>query len=787
MPHTRICFIALLIIIPLPFIPATAFHHAVDKPILEYSGQIVNPDIYVYGNLSINGPDTSMFKGYNIIFSGPREHFLNICINSSISCENIVNTGGSLVIRNGELARHIQICNSTFNFNGSFMLRNATIKFYNDYIGGTAGISFTRDHVSAYHSTFRNEAPIYFKGIYNVSGLYQKGQPISSNISEMYEYGALQRDNYPVSSIAMCLNYTMETSINPVSMKFELNRTFTFSKNFCIENPSGKSRFIWNLSNPWYLSSFKTGTKIPVDFNMSSGSKLTIWDSSICFLSNSTINHTGIDHNFMVLSGTDLYSLSSTFTGNEGPLFNGGYFNSSRTGIYLENCSRATLVDSGFSCSQKYCGGNLSPIIKGRNSILEIWKGSHISVSIRRSMFEEKNIAFTGMNGNYSRVKEIALNHSCMEGKQIIGSGMLLQYFSGNHSYIFSSYRYRIYGLEKFLSIRENTVFNQAGANQIVYFNGTSTINVTLFEKYTSTDTITYVDIKSTCGNTSAMSLRILLNYSGKELKKNFNIETILENKSICIEISMARNPYANKSCLNAMWYISYNNSIFVENMSGSENLPVEQYNYTYNLTEFGVPAWQQWSIIVQNITYASWQNTITLNSSHPFLMVFPQIAGSFGTSVKKEKIFPGTTYFNYSIRFGTIEFVCNGSSKYDITCVLFSQCNIRGNYSMQMPYGNYTFIICSGSNVEVKDVCIQSNMTVLYISFHQGPKNYSIYYVAKYAIYTAALIGSGAYLTRRYFISFCPKCMEGRKPFDFRNHRCWVDEVASVERKVEK
>lgn len=758
-----------------------------DKPALGYSSYTTTPDLYVYGNLSINASDESMLKGYNIIFSGSGNHFLNICTNSSISCETIVNSGGKLVIRNGGSADNIQICNSTFNFTGYFMLRNSSIRIYNTFVGGTAGICFINDHVSSYYSTFRNEKSLNSAGVYNVSTLSQNGQPISSNSSYMFDYSALPSHNYPVNSIALCMNYTMVSSISPVSMKFELGSSMIFSKNLCIENRSGRFRAEYNLTNPWFLSGLSTGTKIPVAFNMSPDSKLTIWHSAICFLSNSTINHMGIDHNFIVLSRSDLYSVGSTFTGNEGPLENGGYFNSSRTGLYMENDSGATLVDSGFTCAQKYLEGNYSPVVKGSNSVLEIWKSSFILVSTHQSTYCQKNITFTGMNGNYTKVMENALNLSCIKGKEIIGSGMLLQYFSENCSYIFSSYRYSIYGNEKYLSLQEGTVFTTTGITRHLYFNSTSTINVALSETYTSTDTITHVDLKSLYGKSSSIYIRIMLNYSGKNSENNFQLNNLSMNKSFCMELSLERNHSANDSYVKVEWFLSYNNSLFMENVSGNENLPVQLYNYTYNLTECGIPSWQEWSIIVQNISYTSMQNTITLNSSNPFLTVFPQDSGYFNTSSKIEKIFPGTTYFNYSIMYGTIEFINNGSNTYNVSCIFNSQSNINGKFCMQLPYGNYTFLVCSGSYIDVRQVSIQSNRTVLFLAFPQASNDHSIYYVAKYAFYTVAIIGSAIYFTRRYYISFCPKCMEARKPFDFRTHRCWVDQDTSIERKVVK
>ena len=758
-----------------------------DKPALGYSSYTTTPDLYVYGNLSINASDESMLKGYNIIFSGSGNHFLNICTNSSISCETIVNSGGKLVIRNGGSADNIQICNSTFNFTGYFMLRNSSIRIYNTFVGGTAGICFINDHVSSYYSTFRNEKSLNSAGVYNVSTLSQNGQPISSNSSYMFDYSALPSHNYPVNSIALCMNYTMVSSISPVSMKFELGSSMIFSKNLCIENRSGRFRAEYNLTNPWFLSGLSTGTKIPVAFNMSPDSKLTIWHSAICFLSNSTINHMGIDHNFIVLSRSDLYSVGSTFTGNEGPLENGGYFNSSRTGLYMENDSGATLVDSGFTCAQKYLEGNYSPVVKGSNSVLEIWKSSFILVSTHQSTYCQKNITFTGMNGNYTKVMENALNLSCIKGKEIIGSGMLLQYFSENCSYIFSSYRYSIYGNEKYLSLQEGTVFTTTGITRHLYFNSTSTINVALSETYTSTDTVTHVDLKSLYGKSSSIYIRIMLNYSGKNSENNFQLNNLSMNKSFCMELSLERNHSANDSYVKVEWFLSYNNSLFMENVSGNENLPVQLYNYTYNLTECGIPSWQEWSIIVQNISYTSMQNTITLNSSNPFLTVFPQDSGYFNTSSKIEKIFPGTTYFNYSIMYGTIEFINNGSNTYNVSCIFNSQSNINGKFCMQLPYGNYTFLVCSGSYIDVRQVSIQSNRTVLFLAFPQASNDHSIYYVAKYAFYTVAIIGSAIYFTRRYYISFCPKCMEARKPFDFRTHRCWVDQDTSIERKVVK
>lgn len=780
-------FFALFMIIPISIVFTVGPIHMPDKPALGYSSYTTNPDLYVYGNLSINASDESMLKGYNIIFSGSGNHFLNICTNSSISCETIVNSGGKLVIRNGGSADNIQICNSTFNFTGYFMLRNSSIRIYNTFVGGTAGICFINDHVSSYYSTFRNEKSLNSAGVYNVSTLSQNGQPISSNSSYMFDYSALPSHNYPVNSIALCMNYTMVSSISPVSMKFELGSSMIFSKNLCIENRSGRFRAEYNLTNPWFLSGLSTGTKIPVAFNMSPDSKLTIWHSAICFLSNSTINHMGIDHNFIVLSRSDLYSVGSTFTGNEGPLENGGYFNSSRTGLYMENDSGATLVDSGFTCAQKYLEGNYSPVVKGSNSVLEIWKSSFILVSTHQSTYCQKNITFTGMNGNYTKVMENALNLSCIKGKEIIGSGMLLQYFSENCSYIFSSYRYSIYGNEKYLSLQEGTVFTTTGITRHLYFNSTSTINVALSETYTSTDTITHVDLKSLYGKSSSIYIRIMLNYSGKNSENNFQLNNLSMNKSFCMELSLERNHSANDSYVKVEWFLSYNNSLFMENVSGNENLPVQLYNYTYNLTECGIPSWQEWSIIVQNISYTSMQNTITLNSSNPFLTVFPQDSGYFNTSSKIEKIFPGTTYFNYSIMYGTIEFINNGSNTYNVSCIFNSQSNINGKFCMQLPYGNYTFLVCSGSYIDVRQVSIQSNRTVLFLAFPQASNDHSIYYVAKYAFYTVAIIGSAIYFTRRYYISFCPKCMEARKPFDFRTHRCWVDQDTSIERKVVK
>ncbi len=785
--HAWFRFLALFMIIPISMVFTVGHIHMPNKPALGYSMYRTNPDLYVYGNLSINASDESMLKGYNIIFSGSGNHFLNICTNSSISCETIVNSGGKLVIRNGGSADNIQICNSTFNFTGYFMLRNSSIRMYKTFVGGTAGICFINDHVSSYYSTFRNEKSLNSAGIYNVSTLSQNGQPISSNSSYMFDYSTLPGYNYPVSSIALCLNYTMENSPNPVYMKFELSSSMVFSKNLCIENRAGRFRAEYNLTNPWFLSGFSTGKEIPVAFNMSPDSKLTIWHGAICFLSNSTINHTGIYHNFIVLSRSDLYSVCSTFTGNEGTLEKGGYFNSSRTGLYMVNDSGATLVDSGFTGAQKYVEGTYSPVVKGRNSVLEVWKSSSIFVSTHQSTYCQKNITFTGMNDNYTKVKENALNVSCIKGKEIIGSGMLLQYFSENCSQIFSSYRYSIYGNERYLSLQEGTVFTITGIIQHLYFNNTSTINVTLSETYTNNDTITHLELKSLYGKSSSIYIRILLNYSGEKRENNFQLNNLSLNKSFCMKMSLARNHNVNESYVKVNWIISYNNSLFTENVSGNENLPVERYNYTYNLTECGIPSGQEWSIIVQNFSYTTMQKTLTLNSSNPFLTVFPQDSGYFNTSSKIEKIFPGTTYFNYTIMYGTIEFMNNGSNTYNVSCIFNSQSNINGKFCMQLPYGNYTFLVCSGSYLAVRQVNIQSNRTVLYLDFTQTSNNYSIYYVAKYAFYTAAIIGFAFYFTRRYYISFCPKCMEARKPFNFRTHRCWVDQNISIERKVVK
>ena len=118
------------------------------------------------------------------------------------------------------------------------------------------------------------------------------------------------------------------------------------------------------LQHPIYLRNLCSSDQ-NIHISIPYGSNLTIWKSSICFISNSTLNITGFSTNYIVLNDTHLVSLNSSFSGNSFPFTNSGFYDLKKEGFLLQNGSEFIMIGSRFSGSFLTCK---SPVITLGNS-----------------------------------------------------------------------------------------------------------------------------------------------------------------------------------------------------------------------------------------------------------------------------------------------------------------------------------------------------------------------------------------------------------------------------------
>lgn len=769
MKHFLVLVLSLLIIPSAPLV-----HHPTTNILSQGFIQVEsgNPTLYIPGNLTINNSNLQILCHYNLIFTGMELHHFIFASNASISHENISSISGNLSVCNLYSGLSLTISDSYLHYNGTMTMFNSSIHFYYSSLKGTIFTKFSNDSFESVNSTFRVVHPLQDKKEFYISSIHQNGQPISSSRFFPYTYSGSTLPVMPITMVQTCMNYTKNPGSSLLLLNFSMGNRFKFNESIFLNNTAGIYLLNTSLPAPWYDGGFTEGEKIQVNYTMDNQSELTLWSSKFNFFSNSSLNISGLRHNFMVFSHSRIFAENSTFSGNSGNWEINGFINSSRTGLLLENESKIILMDSGFQGVSTSSTGNLSPIMTWKNSTVEVWKSPLIESIANSKYFRDENLGFSGIGNNYSSTLKSANKYL---GKFTLGginSGSVLVLFENNSSsYEYNIFKFNLYGKTNYISLSTGSLFQSAFPTENITLKNASFIKMSTFTKNIEGNFSIIMNMESIGGNSTDINVKYSIEYSGRTYIGNFSRGKLPEEKNASFLFNISRIPDLSNSIIFINSTVTFNNSYFVQEMNLSNFVPLSPYFYSYRLWENGITPGKKWTVGFDGSTYSSYGNCIEINSTEGFACITPYSTGYFIPGDKLLKIFPGNTSINYTHLMGNFTIICTSSIKYNLSVDDISIIHAEGNYTITLPYGNYTIFLNSGRIDKKIEIWINASNMVIYAGIYSPNlvKSDLFMYLAVVLVMISIIMA----VCRKFFISFCPDCMELKRPFGLQIHHC--------------
>ena len=754
----KILLPVVLVSILIPLIPITGEinSHNIKSPEQQVTNSNTLKNIYIYNNFTINTTNQNIAKSYMLIFEGQKHIFLQILTNLSFENEIIVTKGTNLTIETPSAGYKVGICNSDFLFNGSLSFDGDRVQVSDSIIGNNLShirMYYAKDMMVFRNSTFRNlnSSKVVYR---NVDSLRQSSQPISAAGSFTYSYIQNTTHKFPISEIKFKGNFSYNGSGIYLGMAFTFGCN-SISNKINITAGNGNFESAIYMVHPVYLKSICNDDKI-VNISMPYGSNLTIWKSSICFISNSTFNITGFSTNYIVLNDTHLVTLNSSFSANSLPFTNSGFYNLKKEGFLLNNGSELIMIGSYFS------GNNLSsesPVITIDNSLFYFLP----LLSVTYSMYHK--IIYYRPVGIYpaGTVKQ-DFNLSCILDSNTYSYGtntsiIIPAYKQGSNKCMNSIFSFTMFNKTQYFSISSNDIFKL----------GSYTYTKTYYD-------IPYVNVKTEISyNNSSIFLNISANES---IYKPINVTYITKlSYDNSTEISEYDLKITSEKNYSYAFNIPRKRSLYYENIEVNSEL--RYFNTVKNVTEYYMKVFtipplfsvfilksvnlsygSNFSVYMGSHLYQSSNGIIEFRNVKQCLNVLTMNSGFMAPEEKNITVHPGLNYIKYKIESGKVVFTGTLSEKLIIS-VGNTNYEYSNGLSITLTYGNHTIMLNNSGKVTFIDIFVHSNMTSIYL-YQRNLKPPIDWSAEVLPILLSSLAISAIYnISRKKLRRICPVCMQ--------------------------
>ena len=720
--------------------------------------------IYIRGNFTIGMNNEGLAKCYHLVFEGGGNRSLSIDSNLSFIHEIITTTNTRLTIRSASGVENISICSSEFNFNGSMLFNNDKLAISNSNFGGRGShikMYYCRDKITTVNSTFNNVARS--PEIYHPTGsLDQNSQPISTEGNFSYRYTRTPYFNYPISEIKFNATYTYNGNGINLNISSKLGAYLANDTVHLTENKKTFNISV-NLSHPVYLKAVKNGSE-NVQLLFPFGSNLTIWVSSIQFISNSTFNYTGFGTNYIILGGTYLTAFNSSFNGNSEQYGHNGFYNPGKEGFILRGRSNLFMVGSNFK------GQNLSegsPVVSEDNSTFYF-------LPILKVMFEMYNKAnyynagiikpFGGNSSNFALASKINIS---TENNQMHPSSILPAYFQGNESVVNSIFSFSIFNRTQYFSLKTGSIFQEGSYSYTKYFNNLSSVRVNSSIRFNNSSIALNYSLTGV-GATIQGSYTITIIQSGNVAERlNHNI-TLHKGMDYNYTIDLPRIKSFKSSNIEFNISLTFNNRI--KNVTETDNIGsrISPLFSTYILKPVNLESGSEFSVYLNGTLLKSRNGIIKINSLKSKLEVLATSSGFMAPANKSVIIHPGYNFLKYFHKSGEVVFDGNIGNKTTIE-ISGNNYTYSEGLAISLEYGNYSVILNNSGRITEFNLFVHKNLTItyLYVKKSVAKTDWTLYWSTILASTIAVALGYN--ISRRKITKVCPVCMK-ETAFDRRH-----------------
>lgn len=676
-----------LFILPMMIVHAYPTHSKTDMNL--DNTDIQGKRIYLYSNLTLNQSDCLLGENHELCFPHEGTFFIFLDSNITLSNEVVFSKNAIINIINTNVSRHVEFSNVNLRFNGSLNIDSSRVCFVNSTLGNNCSelsLNFTDDRITAIHSIFDGARQLS-PSSYVTSKASNGGQPISASECCKLAFKKYTWYRFPVTSLCEIMNYDLIGKPVNISTSFLIDgRPFILNTTLAESHTSG--RFSINVSNPFYVTA-RSNDYLKTNFTYSYEAQLTIWNYTLKFISNSTLNFTGFSHNYIMLYHTSMVSINSSIGGNSRPFWSSGILNFRKTGV-MENChSNLTLVGSDFPCSS---GLRNPPVLISGNStfyFVPVLRVSYESLGVHHELYSD------GIIGNSTFADEIMKEiESIPDFKLTINYSYLLgAYENGQQNITQNVFMYSIYNYSSYVSLKTSTILetkvvcvrksfhnvSSLSTGNFLINRGESSLNVSVNMSYNMfVPTPVSINFSVAYNNqTSVAHYELMLNKNNSEISINRTIHGINVSGEVEVEVCVQ---YYNGFRTIQTWK---NNTFLLPTMK-----------YAFTLVGIGLPSSLQFSIHEDNATFQSVDHNIQLNSTRDSITIGVSGEGYYIPVESEITVNSGSTAILFELRIGTIFLYDQGFSSPRI----YVDQNSVENHTIRLPYGNYTVKVDSST-----------------------------------------------------------------------------------------
>ncbi|MFG1556041.1 MAG: hypothetical protein AAE985_06215 [Thermoplasmataceae archaeon] len=778
-------------------------HHSVNKGISAESSTIIignqtiggmgyNSTFYSAGNITTDADSSVIFLNTNIVFeakSGISSFTINgnlTLVNSSIltygSLLDFNDTsihGTSLVINSSRLdfsgtfdvsGRNLGIMNSSFTHSYKYLPMKTT--FSND----TGNITLSSLNVT-------DASSASFVDVYTMN---QNGQPIS--ITHTYEYSGTRLNPFIpfIDSEAIKINYTLGNVTGSIRISLGNGSSGYINRSIVMDGNSTCINLVYQDNHFSSLNSYPINGKVPVNITIPYGENITVWKSSIVFLSNDSLYLNGTSHNFIIFNNSTMNMVSDSLISNNQSRYSmNGIINPLKRGIILDGNSWVNFISTAF-----YAGNSgITPIISSENSSFFIY--SEVLQRIK-SNISYVVIANAEPSELASQVSTISVNITAMEGK---ANNLLHEVQNCFRTYSTALVEYKIMNS----SVKSIADFILPYSDWNFYF---SLNPDEMFSGHR------YVENYSV--NVSMVDVRINSRAYNNSLEVSAVINDLYENSNnLIMNLSFRMVSYSayykfkvSELSLNSMewynhtftfpliqnttngiiaWSLQYNNTLNIETGTGSQSITIPGAIHEFSLYAVNLSMSKGWLVFADGEPFHSSTNLMDIflpvNTAKIYIpdqrMFYP-----VNRNLDEKPGLLNNITFSKIIANVSIEisgYPERNNSYLSIGNLVYVPDNRTLNFSLQM--GNYSLSIYSGnSQIYTATIFIYKMNQTIVISLHKGavankPPTDILNKIYPIIAAVGVIICMAAFIRVRY-LRMCPLCLS-EVGFIHLRHRC--------------
>lgn len=778
-------------------------HHSHSKGISDISSTIIignqtiggmgyNSTFYSAGNITTEADSSVIFLNTNIVFEA-KSGISSFTINGNLTLlhSSILTYGSLLDFNDTSIHGTSLVLNSSrLNFSGTFDVSGKHVGIMNSsfthsyrYLPMKTTFSNDTGNITLSSLNVTDASSASFIDVYTLS---QNGQPIS--ITHTYEYSGSRLNPFIpfIDSEAIKINYTLGNVTGSIGISLGNGSSGYINRSIVMDENSTCINLVYQDNQFSSLNSYPINGKVPVNITIPYGENITVWKSSIVFLSNDSLYLNGTSHNFIIFNNSTMNMVSDSLISNNLSRYSmNGIINPLKKGIILNGNSWVNFISTSFFAGNS----GITPIISSVKSSFFIY--SEVLQRIK-SNISYVVIANAEPSELASQVSAISVNITALEGK---ANNILHEVQNCFRTYSSALVEFKIMNS----SVKSNADFILPYSEWNFYF---SLNPDEMFSGHR------YVENYSV--NVSMVDVRINSRAYNNSLEVSAVINDLYENSSnLTMNLSFRMVSYSayykfkvSELSLNSMerynhtftypriqnttngviaWSLQYNNTLNIETGTGSQSITIPGAMNEFSLYAFNLSMSKGWLVFVDGELFHSSTSLMDIflpvNTAKIYIpdqiMFYPDIRDLDEKPGLLNNITFSKIIANVSIEISG--YPERNNSYLSIGNFVYQPVNRTLNFSLQM--GNYSLSIYSGnSQIYTATIFIYEMNQSIVISLHKGaaaniPPTDILNKIYPIIAAGGVMICIGAFIRVRY-LRICPLCLS-EVGFIHLRHRC--------------